>query len=192
MNLHNNNEFVIFHPSRHDYNKRNDLLIDSCSEVIKKKYDIKLIMIEWGDFEKSKKLINKLGIEKNVEWIKPIDFMHMNDFYNASDIICDQFAIQGCLCLTTLESMACKKPVLTLYSPQFFNNVYSKLPTLPTIISKNDITSNIINLLENPFLRKKFGESGYQWVHEEYSQKKILSILCESYSQLNNKKLVFS
>jgi|SRR5665647_596328 len=184
--LHDGTEFVLFHPASQSPTKRNDILINSFSEVVRQGYDARLLLVEWGSLiNESKKLIEKLDLRKNIEWIKHINRADLPDYYNASDIVCDQFLLNG-LGLVTLEAMACGKPVVTKNIPHTFKTAYSTALPLSPIDNEISTTNEIIRLLESSDLRKKVGLKCSQWVAKEHSDSKILSLLSESYEQLKS------
>ena len=186
MDLHDGVEFVLFHPASQSPTKRNNILINSFSEIVRQGYDARLLLIEWGSLmNESKRLIEKLNISKNIQWIKHINHNSLPDYYNASDIVCDQFLLDG-LGLVTLEAMACGKPVITKNNPNAFESAYSTAPPLSSIENEISITNEIIKLFESRNLRKEVGLKCSQWVAKEHSDSRILSILCESYEQLIN------
>lgn len=181
IDLHDGCDFVIFHPSRHCSIKRNDILIKAFQKIIEQKYNAKLVMVELDKYDESKKLINKLGIEKNVVWIKKIQYLNMAQYYNACDVVCDQFVIDG-LCQVSLEAMACSKPVITKYNPTDILQVYRKSPPFSQYEQIHDIEDFIISLIQDERLKKKIGELSYNWVRYEHSEKRILKILNYCYS----------
>ncbi|MCX9085917.1 MAG: glycosyltransferase family 4 protein [Candidatus Methanoperedens sp.] len=178
-------EFVVFHPAHHSLTKRNDILIKAFSEVINQGFNARLVMVEWGSLLKeSKDLVEKLGITKNVKWIQRIEVEKMVDYYNASDVVCDQFSV-GQLGLVSLEAMACGKPVITKYSE--VAGTYSSKPPVLSSDNEKAITKNIIHLIENPSERTKIGSESLKWVKNEHSEKKIFKILIKSYEYMVKK-----
>lgn len=183
VDLLNGADYSLFHPSRHTCVKRNNILIQGVSDVLSQGYNIMLTMIEWGDrLQESKRLIQKLGIEEHINWIKPIPFDKMSDYYNACDIVCDQYYIQGGLGLVTLEAMACSKPVITLYDPSNFKTGYLVSPPLPTINNNVDLVGGLVKMIEDDYFRRQIGNECLKWVTNEHSQTRIRSSLSEVYN----------
>ncbi|WIM47864.1 glycosyltransferase family 4 protein [Methanosarcina mazei] len=177
-------DFIIFHPTRHSLNKGNQIFIKSFSEIISQGYNAKLVMVEWGDLlHESKNLVHKLNISKNVEWIKSIPPYEMADYYNASDLVFDQFHLKG-LGLVSFEAMACGKLTITKYSPEYLKQGYSINPPLSIIDEEVKLTQEVISFLDDARHRKKMGSACLNWVKEEHSSSKILSILKQSYDEI--------
>jgi len=185
--LHDGSDFLFFHPTRHSFNKGNISFIKAFSEIISEGYNAKLVMAEWGDsLHESKKLVLKLGISKNIEWIKHISNENMVRYYNSSDLVFDQFHLNG-MGLVTFEAMACGKLPITKYSPQYVEQGYQILPPLSTIEKEADIAPEILKFIESNKLRTHSGLMCYDWVRAEHSRSKIINILKKVYRDLDSR-----
>jgi len=147
-------------------------------------YSVKMILTEWGSLlDNTRNLIRKLELSNNIEWIKRLPLPLMPTYYNSSDIICDRFGLHE-LGLTSLEAMACMKPIVTGYVNKERGKVYRNLPPLPNITSVKDITNEFHILLNDDELRKIKGEMNYKWVLDEHSEEKILKGLLQVYNEI--------
>lgn len=188
IELHRGTETVLFHPTHHSITKGNDVIIRTVSSLIREGYSIKLVMVEWGSMlEESKNLVRELGIENFVVWIPKIPPNKMADYYNASDIVCDQFSI-GELGLTSLEAMACGKPVITKYDSNDSSSDNQKEYVLPKMVDYFDVKKELIRLLEDPTLRKDVGRNNYEWVKTKCCSKTLLTTLIQCYASLNYRR----
>lgn len=184
LDLHDGVDYVIFHPTHHSITKSNDLLIQAFSDIVKDGYSVKLILIEWGSLlEDSKKLIDKLDLSKNIVWIQPVPLSMMPKYINSTDIVCDQYALHE-LGMTSLEAMACMKPIVTGYVDRGRRGAYRNSPPLPDITSVKDISNEIHNLLNDDRLRKTKGKLNYDWVRDEHSEEKIIERLLQVYREI--------
>src|SRR5947199_361893 len=80
-------EFVIFCPSRQNWAlKGNDKVIRALTDVVnRQKLDVVLLLCRWGqEVERSQRLIEELGIGRNVVWLPPLNKMRLVEFYNAA------------------------------------------------------------------------------------------------------------
>lgn len=140
--------------------------------------------------EEMQKLVDKLGIKKNViftGWLKGdqlIAAYHSANIYLFPSICFETFG------MANLEAMACKKPVISSYfggpGEVIVNNKTGYL------INPNNIESiaeKIIDLLKNSEKAKKFGQAGYQRVKEYFSLEKQINTIFKFYKQfLRNEK----
>ncbi len=165
------------------------LLMKAMKEVFKKFKNWKLvIVIRYKIPKEDKKLITKLGIEKNVILIgKAVD--NIEDYVNAADIVAlpykDLIAIEGTpSCL--LESMVCKIPVITTDLPEL-REIFS--PGKDAIMLKkidiDSLTKGINKLINDKNLRKKLGENGYKKA-QQFSDEKIAKQFIRLYEELSN------
>lgn len=181
---HHSSRIKIFHPSRHSENKGNSILIKGFYEVIKSGIDAELTLVEWGDMVlESKRLINQLGIEENVNWIEKISTPEMNYYYHSSDIVCDQFVLGG-LGQIALEAMACGKPVLANYSDTLMKSGYSSLPPFSPISNENEVFDTLMRLISKENIRNQVGDLNREWVAREHSYHRILGNLFYCYDKL--------
>ena len=114
-------DLVIFCPTRHDWMlKGNDKLLKAYERFTQEHKKSVLVLVNWGnDIEKSKTLIDKLGIGKNIIIRPMMNKNELIEYYNASDIITDQFNSYSLakymgLSITALEGLKVK-----LFPPMF-------------------------------------------------------------------------
>jgi glycosyltransferase involved in cell wall biosynthesis len=94
-------------------------MLRAYAKFVKSFPNSKLIAVAWSaDEEKSKDLANSLGISDKMVWIKPIPKNLLIYYYNAADIVLDQFVL-GSWGLVTAEAMSCGKPVLVFYKKNY-------------------------------------------------------------------------
>jgi len=91
----NSDDILLFCPSRQMWKEKgNDKIIRAYSKFTKDFPNSKFIMVEWSDDkENSKKLLNSLGLSEHIVWIKPVPKNRLIEFYNAADIVLDQFVL---------------------------------------------------------------------------------------------------
>ena len=96
-------DFLVFHPSRQhwgserdpNYDKGNDILIKGFASFVKERRPrALLILVEWGQkVAKTRQLIDELGIERRVLWLKPKPIRILAEYIAASNVLADQFTI---------------------------------------------------------------------------------------------------
>ena len=164
-----------------------DLLLRSFSEVKKKNNtrDLKLLIIGKGSKEKQlRELAAQLGIEDDVNFNGYVNPSDINTFHNFMDVEvylsrAESFGV------SIIEASACKNPVIV-------SNV-GGLPEVVIdsdtgfIVSKEDYISaadKITQLLDNPELRTKMGNSGREFVKSKYSFDSNLAEMINLYKSL--------
>lgn len=134
-------ELTFFHPCRWDWkNKGTNKVIQVFSNFSKKNKQAKLKLIDNKehsyDYEKTKELIRELKIEKKVIFLPRLSKENIIKEYYKSTAILDQFNEIGCMGLTTLEALICKKPVFGFIKKKYFLDTYGEIPP---IMNPNEI-----------------------------------------------------
>lgn len=165
-------DLILFHPPRQVWTdisiadcKGNDKVFEAFAKFI---YDYKgvakLFVVEKGwDVEASKKLIDKLGINDFVVWLKPMPKSEMYYFYNVADIVFDQFVV-GVLTLVAVEAMSCGTAVLSYVNHAPDGMFYPEMPPIINVHRINDICNGIWKLVNDVRYRNGLGTEGVQWV----------------------------
>lgn len=159
------NDLVIFHPTsliwRH---KNNNFVIEGFSKFVRNNNDSMLIMIDRGeDSRKTKNLVKKFSLEKNVRFIKgPLNSSEMLEYYNSSDIVIDSFKFPSMSGITN-EALCCEKPVITYYPHEEFEGAYAEHPPVCNASNSNEIYEQLVFLADNK-TRKEIGKKGREWI----------------------------
>jgi glycosyltransferase involved in cell wall biosynthesis len=109
-------------------------------------------------------LIDELEIAGNVEWL-PV--MHKNlliQYYNAADIVFDQFLL-GAFGTTAPEAMSCERPVVGYAEPDMWIRQHGSIPPVANARTAEDIYERMVEL-ESTSLRRQYGRRGRKWVLE--------------------------
>lgn len=186
FNKHNPQEVILFCPMRHDWQiKGIDLYIQSFPEVIRKSHrKVKIIFNDFGmDVDKSRKLLKNLGLEKNIEWHKPMPRWQLVYWMIKADIILDQLnspAFGG----IAAEGLQAGKPVLASYNDHLGKWMFPQKPPLVIINAQEEIAKNLVKLINHRPLREKLGQEGKKWFNRYLSEKIVLKTLIKSYDKL--------
>jgi glycosyltransferase involved in cell wall biosynthesis len=157
---------ILFAPSRHDWAlKGNDLLLKAFARLkAATRLNPVLILCEWGqEVEKSKRLIEELGVTSCVAWVPPLNKMKLIDYYNAADVVLDQFTI-GTFGTVTPEAMACGKPVLLHFDRRVHEWCYSEMPPVVAARTEDEIFERLVELSGDPGYRSALGQSSREWI----------------------------
>jgi glycosyltransferase involved in cell wall biosynthesis len=166
----NNDSLLLFSPSRQHWSEKgNDKMIKAFARFVKIFPDSKLVAVDWSvDAQKSKDLVNSLNIAEKVEWIKPVAKKQLIRYYNAADIILDQF-ILGSWGTATPEAMSCQKPVLMFYKEEYIQRAFGENPPILNSFSEEDIFSNLVKLAKDPDFRLSLGKKSREWIKKTHS-----------------------
>lgn len=165
-----NDEILLFSPARQKWDEKgNDKMIRAYAKFSKVFPNSRFIMVSWSDDEqRSKVLVNSLGISEKVLWIKPVNKDELIMFYNAADIVLDQFTL-GSWGTATPEAMCCGKPVLMFYDKNNILRSFGEVPPILNSFTEDEIYSNLINLSKDVEYRKKIGKESREWVMKTHS-----------------------
>lgn len=170
-------ELLLFCPARQMWKEKgNDKMISAFSKFVKVFPNSKFIMVSWSlDESKSKKLVDDLGISKNIIWINPVPKNQLIQYYNIADIVLDQFVL-GSWGTSTPEAMCCGKPVLIFYKKDYILHAFGEEPPILNSFTEDEIFSNLVKLAENPDFRKEIGTKSRNWIIKTHSPEVVSKI----------------
>jgi glycosyltransferase involved in cell wall biosynthesis len=171
-------DIIMFAPARQNWKiKRNDKFIRAFAELVKTGVKAVLLIPGWGqEIERSKNLCNNLGIQDNVIWLAPVSEKLLIKYYQASDMILDQFEL-GVFGLITPKAMACGKPVLTSYDKALNEWCFKEHPPVVACKTEDEIYKAMHELSTMPSKRIEIGKRSRDWVLKHHSKKAIRDIL---------------
>ncbi|MDE1816519.1 MAG: glycosyltransferase family 4 protein [Thaumarchaeota archaeon] len=182
QNFADENTLLLLQPSRqHWEEKGNDKVFKALKKITKSHDKVTLLAAEWGkDIEKSKKMINDLGIQKNIIWFKPVSKSRLIQLFNCADVILDQFPepsdanqIWGPWGTAALEAMSCGKPLLLYYDQDGIDRFVKEGPPALRSLSVEQIFENLKLLLESTALRQEIGSKSREWIIKMHSPKVV-------------------
>lgn len=159
-------DLILFAPSRHNWGlKGNDCLIRAFARYAKScAQKAVLIFTRWGqEVDRSEQLVNELGLNSRVVWTAPLNKRKLIHYYNASDIVLDQFTI-GTFGTVTPEAMACGKPVILCFNREVHEWCYPEMPPVVNARSEDDIFQRLHELGADACHRKQLGTASRAWI----------------------------
>lgn len=179
-------DLILLAPSRHNWDlKGNDLLLKAfarCTKAFPGK--LLLILSEWGqEVARSKELIEVLGVGDYIVWTPPLNKMKLIDYYNAADVVLDQFMI-GTFGTVTPEAMACGKPVLLHFDREVHEWCYGEMPPVVSARTENEIFSRLMELLGSSDRREAIGLASREWVTKYHGWELVADRQIEVYREL--------
>jgi len=180
-NLHDGFDYVFFHPTSHRWSiKGNDLVIRAFHEI-SKEYRARLVIVNQGfEVYNTLRLVEKLNLKDKVTVLPVLNEECITDYYNACDVVLDQFVI-GSLGQISLEAMACEKPVIVKYENC---GGYVSSPPVINASSHADIAKKMRLLIDDSFFRNRVGTLGRLWVEREHNANSVVRKLLNLYRTL--------
>jgi glycosyltransferase involved in cell wall biosynthesis len=159
-------DLILFAPSRHNWAlKGNDLLLKAFARFRQTtRRSAVLIQCEWGqEVAQSKRLIEALDLTACVVWLPPLNKMKLIDYYNAADVVLDQFTI-GTFGTVTPEAMACGKPVVLHFDRGVHEWCYAEMPPVAPARTEDEIHERLVELCGDPGYRNTLGQASREWI----------------------------
>ena len=136
--------------------------------------------MQWGDdIDKSKQLIENIGIGDKVLWEPLVSKPMLRDLQCASDLVVDQFVMQG-YGTSVLESMALGKPVLIAPFEQGKKSMFDEKPPFIEATSTKEIQLALECCSNDNFLKEK-GLQSLEWLYKNHGYRKVAEIYTRSY-----------
>ncbi len=177
---------ILFAPSRQNWAlKGNDQVIRAFAQLLKatKKRPI-LILGDWGqEMNDSRELIKDLGITESVVWVPPLQKMRLIEYYNAADVVLDQFTL-GVFGSITPEAMACAKPVMLHFDRALHEWCYAEMPPVVSARTEGQIYDAILRLIDDDGLRHSIGQSSREWVVKHHGWELVADRQISVYREL--------
>ena len=155
-------------------NKNNDRFIRAFARLKKhiNNFDLLLILFEYGDdVEITKKLINELGITKNVLWLPKMERKNIFKILQEVDVGIGEFydVLNVPFGGTALEIMAAGKPLiqtLDFSKDQYFKTYNIPMPPVLAARTEKEIFSSILSMIEDGELKLKIGKLSKKWFND--------------------------
>ena len=179
-------DFFIFHPPRQhwdesrdtNWDKGNDHLFRGFADLVRSGADgARCIAVAWGQtLEKSRQLVQELGIADNVIWIEPQPHIAMMRYICACDVVCDQFTIPtfGGIPPKAFHS---GKPVVTAFDPALHAWCFDEMPPLLPARSAEAVAEALRRLHGDAEFRAEVGARGADWYRRSNSNARVLAVL---------------
>jgi len=117
---------------------------------------------EGPDIDKSLEMISKN--KDKIQLIPKADFKELQYYYNLSDVVIDQFNV-GSFGMIAIESMMCKKPIITEIKAELFKENNVEIPQgIINTSNEETIVKEIIHLAEDDEYKNELGEKNYQYM----------------------------
>lgn len=195
-------DYVFVAPARHHWKncppglenswfKRNDILIRALGQYFRAYPQLKVVVVffEWGqEVELSKQLIEECGFADRVRWEPIRSKPYMKDYYNAADVVFDQFnGGIGTFGTVVPEALACAKPVIINYKEELHHWCFPDLPPLLHAACEEEIVAWLEKLIGNPEWRAEQGKRGRTWFEQNHSSQVVAERTLDIYREISDK-----
>jgi glycosyltransferase involved in cell wall biosynthesis len=196
-------EFVFVAPARHHWKhcppglenswfKRNDILIRALGRFFATRPSVQAVVVffEWGEeVQLSKALIDDCGFTSRVRWEPIASKPVMREYYNAADIVFDQFNDGiGTFGTVVPESLASGKPVILNYKEDLHHWCFPDLPPALNAASEAAIVDHVVRLLDDEAYRRALGARGREWFVKYHSSKVVARTMIDVYLDIAERR----
>jgi glycosyltransferase involved in cell wall biosynthesis len=116
-------------------------------------------------------------------WTPPLNKMKLIDYYNAADVVLDQFTI-GTFGTVTPEAMACGKPVMLYFDREVHEWCYGEMPPVVSVRTENKIFIQLMELLDSSNHRAAIGHASREWISKYHGWELVADRHIEVYREL--------
>lgn len=195
-------DWIFIAPARHHWKncprglenswlKRNDIMIRALGRLFVQRPQLKALVVSfnWGqEVNLSKQLIAECGFADRVRWEPLCSKPVMVDFYNAADIVFDQFNHGiGSFGTVVPEALGCGKPVITNFQEEHHRWCFPESPPLLHAPDEEMVLNHTVRLLDDEAYRKEVGTRGRQWFLQYHSSKVVVARHLEVYREISDR-----
>src|SRR5213593_1025734 len=105
-----------------------------------------------------------------IVWVSPVPKNMLIKYYNAADVVLDQFTL-GSWGTSTPEAMACEKPVLMFYKKDYIIRSFGEEPPILNSFTEDEIYSNLIKITRNREFAIELGKKSREWIIRTHSSR---------------------
>lgn len=164
-----NNERIILTVSRLVYSKQIHLIIEALAGLVRKKQDVKLVIV--GDGPEQillKTLVSKLNLDNYVLFIGPLEQDRVIDYIIVSDLFISMNALSS-MSNPVFEAMACKKTVVALNTGATKDLIiHNKTGVLVEPEQLYKLPDILFELLSNEIIMKQIGQQAFSFIDKEW------------------------
>lgn len=173
------NFFHVFYPADMSTVKGTSRFVEGFAKFQEGNPESRLTMIDYGkDREAIKQLLKNLSI-KNLTLLPLQRHAQMREKYLDADVVCTDFNL-GVAVMTTLEAMACGRPVIQFIEETFYQKF--TIPPVHNAKTPEEIAEGLEYFMDVN-KRKKWVEKQSEYIHEVHDPKKIVKRIMEIYEE---------
>jgi glycosyltransferase involved in cell wall biosynthesis len=196
-------EYIFVAPARHHWKhcppglenswlKRNDVMIRALGRLFRAQPALRVLVVffEWGqEVDLSKALVAECGFADRTRWEPIASKPVMRDYYNAADIVFDQFNDGiGTFGTVVPEALASGKPVLLNYKKELHHWCFPELPPALHAADEEAIEAHIVRLLADGHYRQTLGHLGREWFVRYHSSNVVADRMIQVYLDIAERR----
>lgn len=179
-------DVILFTPGRFHEEKGMDISIKVLYTILKSEKNIKLILLGDGpNKNKLKKLVDRLDLKNNVEFISKVPFKNIKKFYQMSDIVIFCPYYQEPLGRVAIESGISGKPIVASNVggiPEIVIDGKTGFLVNPNCI--NEVVNKVMILIKNKSLYNDMGINARNHIIKKFDENKIVSQHINLYKEI--------
>ncbi|MCB1738821.1 MAG: glycosyltransferase [Gammaproteobacteria bacterium] len=180
-----NTEIVLFCPLRHDWEaKGTDVHLRAMPAILKAvSRRTVLVLTEWGqDLNRSRDLVEKLGIGHAVAWQKPMSRQALMRWMKACDVVLDQMTLPH-FGATAPQALAAGTPVVMSFRSESTAWIVREPPPIIPAFDEAGVAEAVIRSLE-PGFRHEYRRRAIDWVTTHHHPSRLVRDHLHAYRQL--------
>ena len=167
------------------------LLVEAVPKIAAKDSNVAILIVGYGP-QKSEleKLALRLGVEKFVRFVPPVEYREMPSYICLGDVTIGPLVARldtfGSVPRKVLEYMACAKPVVACQggvSSDLIRNGYNGFLTCPG--DADELASTILKIINGPDLAERVGRNAERHVKEFHDWDNIIDEFEQALQRLN-------
>ena len=184
-------EWIFFHPTRHVWTeaslvkerKGNDFVLRAFARFLRDsgKTAVLIAVAHGPDVAASRALVDALGITHAVRWIAPQRRHALARYYNAADVVLDQFlngTYGGCAC----EAWACGRPVFVyLERPEDY---YEEPVPAINVRTEEEIYKRLLEYTADRRELEAIGRASRRWILEHKDGPRLIQRYIAAYERV--------
>ncbi len=179
----NHDRPMFFCPARHDWGdenpslmKGNDKLLKALKIIYSEGHRPRVILLDWGrHVEKSRELIEILGISSLVDWVKPMKKSNLWKYYLECHAIVDQFSLPAFGGIA-FEGLTFSKRIITYFDEKEAEAFFGAPAPLMNARTPETIAVAMCRVLSDPEDKAGIGRAAGQWAKTYHSSQRILDL----------------
>jgi glycosyltransferase involved in cell wall biosynthesis len=186
-------DFIAFHPSRQhwedqrhpDWEKGNDIFIRGFAKFVKETNPrAGAVFVQWGKtVEKSKALLDSLGVRGRVIWVDPMPNRSMIAYIQACDVLADHFFLGG-FTSTMPKALRHGCPAMLYLDPRCAQWCMPEMPPVVNARDEQQVFDGLTRLYRDASYTQELIDSGKAWYQKYHSNAVIVRTFMEAFGQV--------